>query len=153
MNLTRRSTEVRGGRRLAMVVACVAIGAATCVSALALRMGVAGAGQDGAGQDKAPKVLSVKASVMARNRISGENPVYPAEAKANKDTVDGPVVLSVLINQEGVPVDILVKQSLRADYDRSALDAVQQWRWKPFLLNGDPVEVKTTVTVTYSAPE
>lgn len=151
MNLTKRRAEVRGVRRLAMVAACVAMGAATCVSALALRMDV-GTGQDGAGQDRAPKVLSVKASVMARNRISGENPVYPAEAKANKDTIDGPVVLAVLINEEGVPVKIIVKQSLRGDYDQSAIDAVQQWRWKPFLLNGNPTAVKTTVTVTYSAP-
>ena len=40
MNLTRRDAEVRGLRRVAIVAACVAIGAATCVSALALRMQV-----------------------------------------------------------------------------------------------------------------
>ena len=147
MNLTKRSAEVQGVRRLAMVAACVAIGAATCVSALALRMGV------GTDQDKTPKALSVSPSVMAANIVSQKMPVYPAEAKANKDTLNGPVVLSAVINEEGVPVKLFVKQSLRADYDQSAIDAVSQWRWKPFLLNGDPTTVKTTVTITYSAPE
>jgi TonB family protein len=82
--------------------------------------------------------------------ISRKNPVYPAEAKANKDTLDGPVVLMVIIGTDGVPVKVFVKQSLRADYDQSALDAVREWRWKPYLLNGNPIEVKTTVTVNYS---
>jgi TonB family protein len=144
MNLTKRSREVSGVRRLAMVAACVAIGATTCVSALALRMGV------GTDQDKTPKTLSVNASVMEGNLIIKKNPVYPAEAKANKDTLNGPVMLSVLINKEGVPVKVFVKQSLRADYDQSAMDAVQQWRWKPYLLNGNPTAVKTTITVNYS---
>jgi bla regulator protein blaR1 len=147
MNLTKRSAEVRGVRRWAMVAACVAIGAATCVSALALRMGV------GTDQDKAPKTLSVSPSVMAANIVSQKMPVYPAEAKANKDTLSGPVVLSAVINEEGVPVKLFVKQSLRADYDQSAIDAVSQWRWKPFLLNGNPTAVKTTVTINYSGPE
>ncbi|HEY1159740.1 MAG TPA: energy transducer TonB, partial [Terracidiphilus sp.] len=35
----------------------------------------------------------------------------------------------------------------------AALDAVKQWRYQPFLLNGDPIEVKTTVTVTFTLAE
>jgi TonB family protein len=87
---------------------------------------------------------------MEGNLISRRNPAYPAEAKANKDTLDGPVVLSVLISKEGIPVKVFVKQSLRADYDQSAMDAVREWRWKPYLLNGDPTAVKTTITVNYT---
>jgi TonB family protein len=147
MNLTKRSAEVRGVRRFAILTACVVIGTTTCVSALALRMGVAA----GTGQDKTPTAkLSVGSSVMEGNLITKKNPVYPAEAKANKDTIDGPVVLSVIISKEGVPVKVFVKQSLRADYDQSAMDAVQQWRWKPYLLNGNPTAVKTTITVNYA---
>jgi len=33
---------------------------------------------------------------------------------------------------------------------QSSLDAVRQWKYKPFLLNGDPIEVKTTISVVYS---
>ena len=146
MNLTNRSAEVRGVRRFAMVAACVVIGAATCVSALALRMGVT----SGAALNQAPKALSVNESAMEGNILSRKNPVYPAEAKANRDTLDGSVVLSVFISKEGIPVKVFVKQSLRADYDQSAMDAVREWRWKPYLLNGDPTAVKTTITVNYT---
>jgi TonB family protein len=145
MNLTRRDSEVRGFGRVAVVAACVAIAAATYVSATALRMEVSGAAQD-----KTPTALSVPAGKMQGMIISKKDPVYPAEAKANKDTLDGPVVLMVIIGTDGVPVKVFVKQSLRADYDQSAMDAVREWRWKPFLLNGNPIEVKTTVTVNYT---
>ena len=149
MNLTERRVEVRGMRRAAIAVACVAMGVATCVSAAALRVEVSAP----AGQDKTPTTLSVDASKMQNMIIYRKSPVYPVEAKANKDTLDGPVVLGVLLGTDGVPVKVFVKTSLRADYDQSAIDAVSQWRWKPFLLNGDPTTVKTTVTITYSAPE
>ncbi len=145
MNLTKRETEIRGFRRAAIVAACAVIGAVTCVSALALRMEVSGQAE----QDKTPTMLSVSADKMQGNIIYKKNPVYPAEARASKDTLNGPVVLLAVINKEGIPVKLLVKQSLRADYDKSAMDAVREWRWKPFLLNGDPISVKTTITVNY----
>jgi TonB family protein len=78
-----------------------------------------------------------------------KNPVYPARAKADKDTLDGPVVLAVTVNEDGVPTEVHVMKSLRPDYDESALEAVQKWRWHPYLLNGNPVAVDTTVTVNY----
>ncbi len=33
---------------------------------------------------------------------------------------------------------------------KSAMDAVKQWRYKPYLLNGDPVEVETTINVDFN---
>lgn len=49
-----------------------------------------------------------------------------------------------------MPEHITVSKSLRDDYDTSALDAVRQWRWQPFLLNGNPIQVETTIAVNYS---
>jgi TonB family protein len=91
--------------------------------------------------------LKVKAGIMAGQKISGVNPIYPSQARADK--VEGPVVLSLTINQEGEPVDVHVKKGVRDDLDQSALTAVRQWRWKPYLLNGNPTAVDTTVTVNY----
>ncbi|MEO9073045.1 MAG: energy transducer TonB [Edaphobacter sp.] len=85
---------------------------------------------------------------MAGHKISGVNPVYPPQAKADK--VQGAVVLAVTINEEGAPVDVRVKKGVRDDLNESALTAVRQWRWKPYLLNGNPTAVKMTVTVNYS---
>jgi outer membrane biosynthesis protein TonB len=50
-------------------------------------------------------------------------------------------------------MNIQVKQSVRDDLDESAVTAVRQWRWKPFLLNGNPVAVDSTVTINYSLGE
>jgi outer membrane biosynthesis protein TonB len=43
-----------------------------------------------------------------------------------------------------------VLKSLRADYDESALEAVKDWTYQPYLINGEPTEVETTITVNYS---
>jgi TonB family protein len=82
--------------------------------------------------------------------LSKKNPVYPAKAKADKDILNGPVVLLVTIDKDGSTEHIELTKSLREDYDRSAIDAVREWKFQPYLLNGQPVEVDTTVTITYS---
>jgi TonB family protein len=75
-------------------------------------------------------------------------PVYPIAAK--NDRLTGSVVLAATIGKDGTVERLKITKSLRADCDKSALDAVHQWRYKPFLLNGDPIVVETTVTVTYT---
>lgn len=144
MNLTRRSEGAGWALRMAMLGACVAIGAATCASAMALRMNVGAEKKDSNGP------IKIASGVIAGNIIYQKHPVYPAEAKANKDTIDGSVVLEAIISKEGVVQNLRVKQSLRSDYDLSALEAVKDWRYKPYILNGDPTEVETTITVNFS---
>lgn len=151
MRLTEKGLEMKGVRRVVTAAACVVIGLATCASAMALRMEVVAPVQ--AAQNGAHAVLTVDPKVMAGQVISRVNPVYPPEAKANKDTVSGPVVLHVIIGKDGSVREIQVKKSLRKDYDLSALKAVSEWKYKPYLLNGNPTEVDTTVTVNYSTVE
>jgi TonB family protein len=148
MNLTGKRSEIKGARRFAITAAMTVVALATCATALALRMEVAPRGSAPVTQSDNDQALNVKASVMAGQKISGPNPIYPAQAKADK--VQGAVILLLKINKDGEPIDIRVKKGVRADLDESAVTAVQQWRWKPYLLNGDPTEVKTTVTVNYS---
>jgi TonB family protein len=143
MNLTEKRVEIKGTRRFAVVAACVVVALATCVSALALRMEVTSQAQ----ADSSPR-LKVKPEILAGMIVSRLNPIYPPQARAEK--VTGAVVLALTINKEGEPTNIQVKKSVRADMDESAVTAVQQWRWKPYLLNGNPVEVDSTVTITYS---
>jgi TonB family protein len=145
MNLTKRGVEIRGARRFVMAAACVMVGLATCVSALALRMEVAT-------PVAAQSAGSTRMSVPAKDfeAVYRKNPVYPVKAKAEKDTLDGPVVLAVTVSEDGMPTDVHVMKSLRPDYDESAMEAVREWRWHPYLLNGNPTAVDTTVTVNYS---
>ncbi len=87
---------------------------------------------------------------MAGNIETKVMPEYPAKAKADHDTVDGTVTLDTTINKDGEITDLHLVKSLREDYDKSAWTAVQKWRWKPYLLNGEPVAVETEVNITYS---
>ncbi len=89
----------------------------------------------------------VSARVMAGLVVSKVAPVYPPDAKATR--IAGSVVLHAIIGQDGTVSALEVvsgPQELRA----SALEAVRQWVYKPYLLNGQPTAVETTVTVTYS---
>ena len=76
-------------------------------------------------------------------------PIYPEDAKAHHDTLNGTSTLGLIVNEQGLPTEIHVAKSLRKDYDESALDAVRQCRWKPYLLNGDPIAVETTVNIIF----
>jgi TonB family protein len=148
MNLTEKHKEIRGLRRVVMVAACAALGLATCGSALALGMHVnAASSSDNSNASKPPKQLSVSADVMAENLLNKVLPVYPEEAKKAK--IQGTVVLDAVIGKDG-KVKSLRAVSGPNELQQSSLDAVRQWTYKPYLLNGDPIEVKTTVNVNYA---
>ncbi len=147
MNLTEKHNEIRGMRRVAVLAACTALGLATCGSALALGMHVdAGSTIDNNNASKPPKQLSVSADVMAENLLNKVVPVYPPEAK--KARIQGTVVLDAVIGKDG-KVENLRVVSGPSQLQESSIDAVRQWTYKPYLLNGDPIEVETTVNVVY----
>jgi TonB family protein len=149
VTLMRNDLRTGGFRKFALIAGCGVLALGTCVSALALRteLTVAGArGVESAGP-AADGNLKVPAKVMAAQVISKIMPVYPIEAK--QAGIEGAVLLHAIIGTNGT-VENLTVLSGPAELQRSALDAVSQWVYKPYLLNGDPVEVETTITVNYS---
>jgi len=74
-------------------------------------------------------------------------PAYPTLAKAAR--VQGEVVLKAVIDVNG-SIQNLQLVSGHPMLVPAAITAVQQWRYKPYLLNGQPVEVETTITVIFS---
>jgi TonB family protein len=148
MNLTERRKEIQGMCLITRVVACAALGLATCgtVLALGIHANAAPAGDNGSAS-KAPRQLTVPAAVMAGNLLTKAVPVYPPAAKKAK--IQGTVVLSVVIGEDGNVKNIQVLSG-PGELQQPSLDAVRQWTYKPYLLNGDPVEVKTTVNIVYS---
>jgi TonB family protein len=142
MQLTKKSKSAGRAVRAAMVAVCVTIGVATCASAMALRMEV------NAEKSAAPSsAVKVPSGVIAAMAISQKHPVYPQEAKDKH--IQGAVVLKAIIGKEGAVQNLQLvsgPEELRA----STLDAVKNWQYKPYLLNGEPTEVETTITVTYS---
>ncbi len=79
--------------------------------------------------------------------ISRVQPVYPADAKAAH--VTGTVVLRAIIGKDG-KVQQLSVISGPPLLSQSALDAVKQWVYRPLLLNGQPTEVDTEISVVYT---
>jgi protein TonB len=91
--------------------------------------------------------MRISAGVTAGNKISGATPIYPPIAKAAH--VSGAVVLHAIISKTGT-IDNLNVISGPEMLRSSALDAVRTWRYKPFLLSGEPTEVETQITVNFN---
>jgi len=94
-----------------------------------------------------PKKIAISQGVAQGNLITSPHPVYPPIAKAAR--VSGTVVLQATISKTGT-IEGLRVVSGNAMLQQAALDAVRQWRYKPYLLNGEPVEVDTTVNVVFN---
>jgi protein TonB len=73
--------------------------------------------------------------------------VYPPLAKQAR--IQGVVLLEAVISKDGA-IDNLRVISGHPLLTQAAIDAVKQWRYKPTLLNGEPVEVVTTITVNFA---
>jgi TonB family protein len=73
-------------------------------------------------------------------------PVYPSSARANH--IEGTVVLQATISRKGRIRALNVLSGAR-EFVESALGAVQQWRYLPYIVNGEPVEVMTEIDVNY----
>jgi len=96
---------------------------------------------------EAPKKVNISAGVAVGMLLQKTQPVYPPIAKAAR--VSGTVVLQATISKTGA-IENLRVISGPAMLQQAALDAVKSWRYKPHLLNNDPVEVETTVNVIFS---
>jgi TonB family protein len=98
-----------------------------------------------AGKPSGPQRVS--SGTLAGNLISKVDPVYPDDAKAAR--VQGVVVLRAVIAKDGT-IEKLTYISGPPPLVVSAIEAVQQWKYKPYLLNGEPTEVETTINVNYT---
>jgi periplasmic protein TonB len=73
-------------------------------------------------------------------------PVYPSIGRAIR--LEGAVVLQATISKSGTIENLHVVSGPQM-LQQAALDAVKQWQYKPYKLNGEPVEVETTVNVEF----
>jgi len=91
--------------------------------------------------------VRIGGNVMEAKALERTQPVYPAIAKAAH--VQGTVVLHAIISKAGT-VDQLQLVSGPPLLVSAAMDAVRQWRYRPTLLNGEAVEVDTTIQVVFT---
>lgn len=96
---------------------------------------------------EAPKRIRVGGQVQTAKLINKVQPIYPPLAKQAR--IQGTVRLQAIIAKDGgiVELQVLSGHPLLV---QAALDAVRQWRYHPTLLNGEPVEVVTTIDVVFT---
>jgi TonB family protein len=94
-----------------------------------------------------PKRIQVDGNAQAANLITQVRPNYPPEAK--QAGIQGTVQLQAVLGKDGKVQDIKVLSG-EPVLAAAALDAVKQWVYRPTLLNGEPVEVKTTIDVNFT---
>ncbi|MFZ0860657.1 MAG: energy transducer TonB [Candidatus Sulfotelmatobacter sp.] len=94
-----------------------------------------------------PQRIRISAGVTKGLLIQRIEPTYPPLARSAR--VQGDVVLSAIIDTNG-HITNLQLVSGHPMLVPSAIAAVKQWRYKPYLLNGQPVEVETTITVIFT---
>lgn len=85
--------------------------------------------------------------MMDGSLIRRVQPDYPMPAKQAR--IQGPVKLAAVIGKEGA-IEHLQVLSGHPMLIPAALEAVRQWRYRPYILNGDPIEVNTQITVIFS---
>ena len=95
----------------------------------------------------APQRIRVSQGVTEGNLLRKVQPTYPPLAKTAR--IQGSVILNALISKAG-NIENLRVMSGHPMLVQSALDAVKQWKYKPYILNGEPVEVETTITVNFN---
>jgi protein TonB len=96
---------------------------------------------------EAPKRIVVGGNVQQARLIAKPTPVYPPLARQAR--IQGTVRLQAIIAKDGT-IQSLEVVSGHPLLVQSALDAVRQWRYQPTLLNGEPVEVSTTIDVVFT---
>lgn len=100
-------------------------------------------------QDAQPVHLRINISAgVAAGMIDHKTaPVYPPEAQAAG--ISGTVALQALIGKDGHVIDLRVISG-PPELQQSALDAVRTWVYRPYFLNGTPVEVNTSINVVFA---
>jgi len=99
-----------------------------------------------------PQRIRVGGNIQATKMLRMQRPQYPQHLQSQG--VEGTVLLEGIIGVEGNILSLRSVNSLvNPELTKAAMDAVSQWRYQPTLLNGQPVEVITMITVNYKLAE
>ncbi|MGB2906682.1 MAG: energy transducer TonB [Candidatus Aminicenantaceae bacterium] len=98
-----------------------------------------------------------KGAIKARDAVNPPklikrvDPIYPEEARISK--TEGTVILNIRTDVTGQVERVLVLRGVDAALDKAAADAVKQWKYEPFVQNGEPKPVVFSVTVRFRSKE
>lgn len=96
----------------------------------------------------APRPIRVGGNVQASRLITQVRPVYPEDLQ--QTGVEGTVMMRAVISKAGTVLNpVVVNTGVNPGLAKAALEAVRQWTYQPTLLNGQPVEVLTTIDIHF----
>jgi TonB family protein len=96
-----------------------------------------------------PTRIRIGGDVQAPKALTKVPPVYPPGAKAAG--IEGAVILHAVIGTDGKPLSLRVMNTeIDPELARASIEAVSKWRYSPTLLNGEPVEVDTTIIINFT---
>ena len=93
--------------------------------------------------------LSISQGVSTGLLIKRVDPIYPPTAVTMR--IEGTVQLLATISKDGDITRVKVVSGER-QLSAAAVDAVKRWKYKPYLLNGEPVEIDTQISVNFKLP-
>ena len=93
------------------------------------------------------KRMRIASRIAEANLIHDVAPQYPPEA--GRARIEGTVVLMAVIGTDGSVKDVGVESGLPI-LAQAAIDAVKQWRYKPYMRDGQPVEVDSRITINFT---
>ncbi len=134
--------EIKFGDGSKRAITYNAGGAPPPIAALVQKIRAASINESGV--SPAPRVLRLSPDVASRILVHRVDPVYPPEARRNH--IQGDVLLRATIGKDGRLHDVKVISG-RPELVGAVLAAVEQWRYQPYKLNGEPVEVQTTLSI------
>jgi protein TonB len=92
--------------------------------------------------------LEVGGNVGEARILYRKNPIYPDAARAAG--IEGDVIIRAIIGKDGNLLSLrVVNTQIDPQLARAAVEAVNQWRYSPTLLNGIPVETETIMTISF----
>src|SRR5690348_13360745 len=100
-----------------------------------------------AAQDTTATARKVTPDVAQALLVSRVAPIYPPLARQAR--IQGTVILDIIVNKAGEIRDVKLVSG-HPMLAPAAIDAVKQWRYRPYILNGEPVEVETQITVNFT---
>jgi len=93
------------------------------------------------------KRVRIASRVAEANLIHDVAPQYPPEA--GRARIEGTVVLMAVIGRDGAVKDVRIESGLPI-LAQAAIDAVKQWRYRPYMIDGQPVEVDSRITINFT---
>lgn len=96
-------------------------------------------------EDEGP--IRVGGLIQMPRKIKDVLPTYTEVARRAR--IEGVVILEIIIDKQGNVKNIKVLRGLPMGLTEAAIEAVKQWKYEPSTLNGKPIEIQGTVTVTF----